>query len=897
MAINIQLRRGTSAQWTAANPILALAEMCIETDTDQFKIGNGVDRWNDLPYGGIQGPKGSPGYFLGLELIGASTNLANRPASANNGEAWGYITGGTIEIFIWNSPSWYSAGTITSPPTYPIANTIYVAVDGDNNSEGTSPSSAVQTIERALTLATQRNSLTLIEVGPGSYLTNGHLDVPDDTILKCAHRSVIIRPNPGYEERNVFRLGSGCFIEGFVFEGWRVNDLENPTEGFAVSFRPGAVIRRTPYCHKIAVRTIPYWDTIAPPLDRNNGNPLVGRGAGVVLADGLVCDEDSIFPNIMTWGATPVSPNGIGYVAKNGACINAVNAVAMWAHKHFYALNGGQLVLSSCSTQFGDYTMVAKGYRDILNPIESTQTLVVTTASEAIIAANTSTIINNMWNALGTNGYTTGWDSEDEQLTKRDANTFLRSIRWVLQSGNEKPMLDFQRGLFNTVGQKVFTSDKLNAFTFSFNHMRDSINTLLDAAPAGYNEAKCSRDIGLIVNAVGMDTLYDSTSDSQFAGLQYWSQTGLNQITTAEITATIAAISYLKDLALPYVDSSVTGTVSTLFTTITNILSSGTVGITNLVNYGSLPSNTATITTSYDALQNNKTTLQQQVVDWVFTTYPTLVFNSSTCYRDVGYIIDSVSFDLLHSGNVQSIKSGVYYYGYSSTTTTIPNEVSLTTRAYTHLKSIIPNIVQGFPITNVYQTATSQVLGGTTATNVEAAIMQSKIDFINAIITNGPERAGELEPLTGTLGSTSTQNAYSMLISNTEFLKAEIVAFINNYPQVLVTELVKQLNSSLTNPVYQREPSLITAIGHTWTAVMAGVALTKIPPARNQTRIQDSILELDEGNVIASGQDDQGNAIFVGGLEINADTGELTGPPFTSAVNSIATKVAITRSF
>ena len=72
---------------------------------------------------------------------------------------------------------------------------------------------------------------------------------------------------------------------------------------------------------------------------------------------------------------------------------------------------------------------------------------------------------------------------------------------------------------------------------------------------------------------------------------------------------------------------------------------------------------------------------------------------------------------------------------------------------------------------------------------------------------------------------------------------------------------------------------------------------TKILPARNQTKIQDSILELDQGNVIASGQDDQGNAIFVGGLEINADTGELTGPPFTSAVNQIAIRASITRSF
>lgn len=43
-------RRGTAARWTEKNPILASGEIGYETDTNQFKIGNGLSRWNDLPY-------------------------------------------------------------------------------------------------------------------------------------------------------------------------------------------------------------------------------------------------------------------------------------------------------------------------------------------------------------------------------------------------------------------------------------------------------------------------------------------------------------------------------------------------------------------------------------------------------------------------------------------------------------------------------------------------------------------------------------------------------------------------------------------------------------------------------------------------------------------------------
>jgi hypothetical protein len=61
MAVQIQLRRGTAAEWTSANPVLALAELGIETDTDQFKVGDGSTQWNALPYGGIEGPQGIQG--------------------------------------------------------------------------------------------------------------------------------------------------------------------------------------------------------------------------------------------------------------------------------------------------------------------------------------------------------------------------------------------------------------------------------------------------------------------------------------------------------------------------------------------------------------------------------------------------------------------------------------------------------------------------------------------------------------------------------------------------------------------------------------------------------------------------------------------------------------------
>ena len=50
MATRMQQRRGTAAQWTAANPTLAAGEIGFETDTNKFKMGNGTNAWSTLVY-------------------------------------------------------------------------------------------------------------------------------------------------------------------------------------------------------------------------------------------------------------------------------------------------------------------------------------------------------------------------------------------------------------------------------------------------------------------------------------------------------------------------------------------------------------------------------------------------------------------------------------------------------------------------------------------------------------------------------------------------------------------------------------------------------------------------------------------------------------------------------
>jgi hypothetical protein len=46
----IQLRRGTTTEWSTANPTLALGEVGVDTVLKKFKIGDGSTAWNSLAF-------------------------------------------------------------------------------------------------------------------------------------------------------------------------------------------------------------------------------------------------------------------------------------------------------------------------------------------------------------------------------------------------------------------------------------------------------------------------------------------------------------------------------------------------------------------------------------------------------------------------------------------------------------------------------------------------------------------------------------------------------------------------------------------------------------------------------------------------------------------------------
>lgn len=68
----IQIRRGSAASWTSANPTLAAGEFGFETDTNKLKCGNGSTAWTSLAY--ISNDGDITGVTAGTGLSGGGTS-------------------------------------------------------------------------------------------------------------------------------------------------------------------------------------------------------------------------------------------------------------------------------------------------------------------------------------------------------------------------------------------------------------------------------------------------------------------------------------------------------------------------------------------------------------------------------------------------------------------------------------------------------------------------------------------------------------------------------------------------------------------------------------------------------------------------------------------------------
>ena len=155
MASIIQFRRDTASNWTSNNPTLASGELGIESDTGQYKIGDGTTAWSSISYGiGVLGTNfidakgdlilGTADNTIARLAVGSNGQVLTADSSTSSGVKW--VTNESITNWheavklataavLPNSPT-YSNGTSGVGATLTAGSNARLVVDGANATAG-----------------------------------------------------------------------------------------------------------------------------------------------------------------------------------------------------------------------------------------------------------------------------------------------------------------------------------------------------------------------------------------------------------------------------------------------------------------------------------------------------------------------------------------------------------------------------------------------------------------------------------------------------------------------------------------------------------------------------------------------------------------------------------------
>jgi hypothetical protein len=313
-----------------------------------------------------------------------------------------------------------------------------------------------------------------------------------------------------------------------------------------------------------------------------------------------------------------------------------------------------------------------------------------------------------------------------------------------------------------------------------------------------YSASACARDVGLIIDALRYDLTYGGNSATRQAAIAYYSQlTDELQIDVADKTATLAAYTNMRTLIQDIAQGGTSyAALQTGITRITgttgDATTASTVGtlITSLIDYiddkdanpitETLPSTAWVATakvTQAGLLLSAKTTIIGLVTDFINSEYPNLNYDSITCERDVGYIIDALAYDLMMESNFRSIKAGSSYHQAQAKLAITGVQRKPTLQAMRYLYRLVTDTVN----TNA----------------VALASVKHNMRTIISIIEFG---VGETPEVYGTMSyynNTTLYRAAEILKANKAYLASEATAWITQSYGGTVTD-TSSINSTLT---------------------------------------------------------------------------------------------------
>lgn len=595
---------------------------------------------------------------------------------------------------------------------------VHVASDGDDRNDGTILK-PVRTLKRAEQIALEKaggsydrndlNNAVHISVGPGTYYVDEPIALPDDCSMTSTggQYATVIQKKPGWERTNGVLVGSGCYVQGFSYMNFEVDNFDQPEGGFAIAYRPGALLRRSPYIRDSTQLSNFNRLDVEPPLNPfNSKGTILDLGQEFYLEPGhsaqalFEVDDEVTFSS----GASgyisyvdDIDSNRQIYVRNLKGNVNPGDML--------YAQRGGVATVQSIGIDDFPNRLVGRGGGCVLcdRALLDTDSLFTyllcfgftprTQNGTGYVAKNGAGI-----NGIGSLSIFTRqafFALDGGQMTLNNSGSQFGDISMRARGSTViiRPAEANQNNLLsNTSFADSIAASKEEIIDDMIEYLTS--NTVSGGLGyQGYNADKCFRDTGIIVDNTGYDVATKGNYWGRLNGITYRSPISY-VVVNEQLTETVGSIEHLKE-SINFIfensDQEVRDRVDVSLNETLNVLQNGEEFANNIIftDTGNGPA-----TAARELVQDNREFIIEEFIDWLDNNEDFYAYDSTKCKRDVReFILPAVKYDTMLDTNYNSVTAGNAYY-FKAAKNVIGAQREETIAAYERLRKTTDEIVE-----------------------------------------------------------------------------------------------------------------------------------------------------------------------------------------------------------
>ena len=595
---------------------------------------------------------------------------------------------------------------------------VYVASDGNDEYPGTILQ-PVRTLKRAAAIALEKaggsydrndiNNAVHISVGPGVYWVDEPIWLPDDCAMSstAGQYATVIRKLPGWERTNGILVGSGCYVQGFAYMNFEVDNFDYPEGGFAIAYRPNALLRRSPYIRDSSQLSNFNRLDVEPPLSPFNSKGTIadlgqefiletGHSVEALFEDGDEVTFSSGATGFISWTTNIDSDHQI-YVRNLKGNVEVGD--------YLYAQRGGTGQIKEIGIDDFPNRLVGRGGgclladRRVLDA-DSLYTYVLCfgftprTQNGVGYVARDGAGVNGI-GSLSIFVRTAFYALNGGQMTLNNSGTQFGDIS-MRAKGSTNIVLPDNINSSLLLSNTDFAEELLDNKEVIIEDMIDYLTANTSSGGAGYqgyNADKCYRDSGIIADNIGYDVALNTNYWGRLNGITYSSPISY-VVKNEQLTETVGANEHLRD-QVKYLfrnaNTVINDRVDVSMNETLNILKNGEENASDII---FADTGDVARTNARELIQDNKELIIQGMIDWIDNNDNFFAYDSKTCQRDIEkFILPAVKYDMLLDTNYNSVTAGNAYY-FNQAKLVLDNQREETVGAYKKLRKETDRIIE-----------------------------------------------------------------------------------------------------------------------------------------------------------------------------------------------------------